>query len=85
MSILSSTTRITASLSDVAAFKSMPVALRKVHYVRRIPGFRITPISGAIEPEEPVRNAIVDGAANPHDIPLVEKVALREESFDRLS
>jgi hypothetical protein len=48
--------------------------------------FCVTPISGAIEPEGPVRNAIVDGAANPHNIPsgsvLVEKVALREESFE---
>jgi hypothetical protein len=54
--------------------------------VRRIPSFCVTPISGAIEPEGPVRNAIVDSAANLHNIPsgsvFVEKVALREASFE---
>jgi hypothetical protein len=53
--------------------------------MRRIPSFCVTPISGAINPEEPVRNAVVGGAANLRNIPsgsvLVEKVALRKESF----
>lgn len=57
----------------------------KTHDLARIPRLATSPIASAVHPVEPVRNAIVDGATNLHDVPavsvLVGKVALREESF----
>ena len=59
--------------------------VRKMHDFTRIPRIAVKPIASAVHPVEPVRNAIVDSAANLYDIPaaiiLIGKVVLCKESF----
>lgn len=57
----------------------------KRHDVACVPRTAVKPIASAVHPVEPVRNAIMDGAANLYNVPasivLIKKVVLREESF----